>query len=301
MAFAAPSVGTLSRFGITDTVVNPNVLPMEYKTCTLGKHNTVLSTDGIRGTRSHPVERTRAGTYTVGGQISFDPGPADLDAWLPYITGGLKQGDNSFPLLDSLATKLPSGFTVIINRIAQTYSYGGCAVDKATFKASQSTVLDLTLDIEGKTETPGDISSFDSATTSLAPPYVLMDAVLTYNGTAYQFREVEITLDNMLKKDRFMNNISRTDLPALDRHIGVALSLPFTTDTLGLYDQNITSANVVITFTNGVYVLTFTLPAVQFPTQPPEMPGREEILLPLRGEARKTGTTLEATITNKSS
>lgn len=289
-----PSVGTLSRFGADN--VNPVAKAFEYKTFTLGKHNTVISTDGIRGTRSHPVERTRAGTYTVSGQIGFEPGPADLDTWLNWITGGTKQGDNSFPIQETVPN-----FFVTIDRIAQMHTFAGCAIDKAVFHATQGSTLMMTCDIEGKTETLGPVAGFSSLLPSLAPPYVLMDAVLTYGGTAYQFREVEVSFENSLKKDRFMNQISRTDLPALDRHIGVSLSLPYTTDQIALYDQNVTQGNVVVTFTNGIYTLTFTLPAVQFPTEPPEMPGREEILLPLRGTARKTGGTPEITIANKSS
>jgi hypothetical protein len=95
-----------------------------------------------------------------------------------------------------------------------------------------------------------------------------------------------------------MNSLSRTDIPSLDRTIGVNLSLPLTSDTIGLYDANASSAAVVLTFANGSNVLTMTMAAVQFPTEPPTMPGREEILLPYNGIARKTGTTLELVVTN---
>lgn len=290
----APSVGTLSAFGASLTT--PVNAKYEYKSFTLGKHNTVLSTDGIRGTRAHPVERTRAGTYTIGGNITFEPGPTDLDFWLNVITGGTKDGSNNF----SPAETLPY-FSIGIDRIAQMHTYNGCVIDKATFKASQGSLLELALDIEGKTEVLGAIAGFSALAPTTQAPYVLMDAVLTYGGTTYQFREVELVYDNAVKKDRFMNSISRTDIPALDRIISLTLSLPYTTDTTGLYDQNVTSGNVVITFTNGALNFTITCPAVQFPTEPPETPGRDEILLPLRGIARKTGSTAECTLQNKSS
>jgi hypothetical protein len=289
----APSVGTLTSFAL-DTV-NPPTHKYEYKSFSVGKRSTVLSTDGIRGTRSHPVERTRTGTYTVSGSIVTEPGPADLDVFLNLICGGLKQGDNTFPLTETL----PLGF-IGIDRIAQMHLFTGCAVDKATFKASAGTTLELTMDIEGKSETLGVIPGFSALAATTSPPYVLMDSILTYGGTAYQYREVEIVIDNAVKKDRFMNSISRTDIPALDRNVGVTLSLPYTTDQIPLYDQNATQAAVLITFTNGLFNLIFNMPAVQFPTQPPETPGRDEVLLPLAGVARKTGGTLELLITNKS-
>jgi hypothetical protein len=39
---------------------------------------------------------------------------------------------------------------------------------------------------------------------------------------------------------------------------------------------------------------------VQFPTESPDTPGRDEILLPYKGTARKSGATSELVITNVS-
>ncbi len=286
------SVGTLSKVGFD--VTNPVTKAYEYLgQMAIGKHNTVLATGGIRGTRSHPVERTRAGSYTVGGNLNFNPGPADLDDLLPLITGGAKDGSNNFPLAETLGE-----FFVTVDKIADVATYAGCKVNKATFKATQGGLLEMDLDIQGKTETLGVVSGFSALVPSLTSPYVFHDCVLTINSVAYQFRHFEFGLDNHLKLDRFMNTISRTDLPALDRTVDVSLDLPFTSDTIGLYDQNDASGAVVATFTNGANSFTITLPAVQFPTQPPNLPGREEVTLPLKGTARKTGTTLEVTLTN---
>ena len=293
MTFQPPSVGTLSKFGL-DTA-SPVAHAYEYKSFGLGKHNTVLSTDGIRGTRSHPVERTRAGVYTISGSIVTEPGPTDLDAFLPLILGGSPTGS---PTITYPVAETVGAFNVTLDRVAAGHTDGGCKVDTARFSAQQGSILELAMEIEGLTETIGAVSGFSALVPSLQSPFVLMDAALTYNSTSYQFRGFSVAVHNSLKKDRFMNNSGRTDLPALDRIVEVELSLPYTSDTTGLYDNNVTSGAVVITFTNGSNVFTITLPAVQFPTEPPDTPGRDEILLPLRGIARKTGTTSEITCTN---
>jgi hypothetical protein len=279
-----PSVGTLSKWGAGASSVDH---AFEYTNFTIGKRQAILSTDGIRGTRAHPVERTRAGLYTVGGNVTFNPGSADLTFWLPYILGS-----------GGAIAETVSAFKVGIDRISAMYTYAGCKVDRATFSASMGDFLSLSLDIEGLTETAGSITGFSALVASLAVPYVFMDGTLTIGGTTYQVKAATVSVDNHLKKDRYMNSISRTDLPELDRTVSLALTLPYTSDTLALYDTGAASAAVVLAFANGVTTITLTMAACSFPAQGIDTPGRDEILLPLTGRAYRTGTTAEITQTN---
>ncbi len=269
------SVGTLSKFKL-------NGVLYEYKSFGLGKHGTVLAADGIRGTRAHPVERTVAGPYTVSGAINWEPGPTTLTNLWPFILG------TSGALTETLAT-----FAVVIDRIAQVHTFNTCKVDRAVFKGTQGQLIDMTLDIEGESEA---LSGSVSGTPTLDVPFLFNSATLSIGGTAYQFREFSLTVDNHLKKDRFMNSLTRTDLPELDRTVSLSLSLPYTTDDIAIYDANATSAAVVLTWLSGATTVTLTMAAVQFPTEPPSTPGRDEILLPQNGIARKTGSTLELVI-----
>lgn len=290
----APNITTYSKIAISQS--NPPTTTFEYQGgLNFGKRGSVMETGGTRGTRSHVVERTRNGIYTVGGTVNLQPGPAELDILLPLIAGGTKSANN-IPITETLPY-----FYVGVERLAQQYLYDGCKVASATFSGSTGNFLNLALAIEGKTETPGAITGLSASVPSLATPYVFHDAALTIGGTTYQFKEFSYTHDNGLILDRFMNSVTRTDIPEGDRHVSVSLSAPFTSDTIGLYDTGATSAAVVITLTNGTLFFKITMPAVQFPAIPPDMPGRNELLLPLNGVARKTGTTLEVSYDNKSS
>jgi hypothetical protein len=51
-----------------------------------------------------------------------------------------------------------------------------------------------------------------------------------------QVESIQFTIDNMLKKDRYMNSQTRTDLPETGRKIMLKLELPYTSDTTALYD-----------------------------------------------------------------
>jgi len=285
---AQATVGTLCKwsYGVEGT---PITNPLEFNTFTLAKHQNILSTDGIRGTRSHPVERTILGTYTCSGQIGFNPGQADLITLLPYILGS-----------GNVLTEANTFFSLEIDRQAAASNsvFNHCVVDKAVFKGSQGGLIDLTLDIEAQEEIPLAALTEGAAVPSLNPPLVFQLATCSIAGTPYQFRSVSLTIDNHILKDRFMNSVTRTSLPALDRTVTVDLELPFTGDTIALYDPGATSAVVALLFSDGTNTMTFTLNAVQFPTAGITTPGRGEIMLPYNGIARKTGTTLELVMTH---
>lgn len=286
-----PSIGTFSKLALG--TANPPTTAFEYEgSLNFGKNQPIMKTSGIRGTRSHVVERTRMGLIAIGGSINFIPGPADLDVLL-YLIAGTAKNVNDFVIAETIPE-----FYVAIDKVAQEYLYSGCKMMQATFGGSTGSFMSLTCDIIGKTETAGTVTGLDALVPSLATPYVFHDATLSYGGTTYQFNQFSLVFNNGLKPDRYMNSITRTDIPELDRVVTVSLGLPYTSDTIALYDIGITSAQLIITFTNGGYVFTITCPAVQFPTQPQNLPGREEIILPLTGQAMKTGTTLECKFTN---
>jgi len=275
---------------------NPPVNALEwFGDLNFGKRGTVIVLEGVRGTRSRIVERTRDGLYTVGGVLQLQPCYLDLDTILPLIAGGTKS-TNNIPFTELLPT-----FYVGIDKGAAQYLYSGCKTSVAVFSGSTGNPLSLQWGIEGLTETPGTISGLTALTPSVVTPYMFHDAVLTIASTSYEFRECQVSIDHHLILDRFMNSQSRTELPETDRTVTVALSLPYNSTTLALYDTGVTSAAVVLTWTNGSLFFKITLPAVQFPAQPPQMPARGEAMLPLVGVARKTGSTLEITFDNKSS
>ena len=195
---------------------------------------------------------------------------------------------------------MPTFYTGIDKGAAQ-YLYTGCKTSNCVFSGSTGNPLALQWGIEALTETPGTISGLTALSLSTATPYMFHDAVLTIGGTSYEFRECSVSIDHHLILDRFMNSQSRTELPETDRSVTVALSLPFNSTTLALYDTGVNGAAVTLTWTNGSLFFKITLPYVQFPANPQQLPARNEAMLPLVGVARKVSTSLEITFDNKSS
>jgi hypothetical protein len=282
-----------ARLGVGDAL--PVSVGLEFVRETLRKTPAVLATSGIRGTRAHSVERTRQGPSRVAGEIVFQPSPSELDTLLRLITGSTKQADNSFPLTETL----PETY-VSIDRVARVFTYAGCKVSRARFRGKRGEMFELRIEFEGKTEAIAAAGSLPAVALDLGKPYVFSDATLQVDAVAYAFQEVEIVLDHHLDGSRWLNALDRASLPETDRRVLVRLATPFTSDETALLALGDTPKPVTVTFANGGYQLRFTFPAVQFPAESPTVSRAGEIGLLLPGVARKSGASLEVTITNDS-
>jgi len=288
-------MGHQSRLSLAagGTAIGSYTEAYEFLTESLRKQLTIVDTAGLRGTRSHPAERTRDGTYAIGGGLQFHATPAMLDLLLPRILGANEATD-----VFALAETLPE-FDVLIDRVAKRFVYAGCQVNRATFRAAAGGPLELDLDVIGKTETVS-ATAFPSITAPVDPPYVWQDCVCTVNGSARVVTQWEMTIDNALNA-RFSNSQTATDIHSTDRIITVNLTVPYTSSEVDLYGINTGgAAAATFAFTNGNYSTTFSIAKLQIPDQSPVVDGRGEILLQLQGVAKQSSTTKELVITHDS-
>lgn len=287
----APSMGYAGQLGMGPTATIAEAY--EFKSEGLATERTVIHTAGMRGSRSQVIERVRQGTAAPGGPIVLEPSPTELRHLMPRVLGGAEAGAG--PYTYALAETL-TAFWVQIDRVAKVFTYANCYVDKATFKAGEGQPLELTLEVEALTESVGAAGSFQAGLTiDAAPPFVFFDGVLTLGGSAIPMREVELVIDNLLKKDRFTNSQTRTALPAMDRVVTLRATVPFTADSAALYDGGAAGVTSDLNFTNGAHVLHFLLQNVVFPAKKSPVVQRkdDEILMTLEGQVYHTGSTGE--------
>lgn len=286
------SMGSQSRLSMAapGTAIASYAEPHEFVGERLTKIQSIIDTGGIRGTRSHPAERTRDGTYAVRGTIHYHCSKNLLDLLLPRILGG-----GSSPTY-TLAETLPF-FDVLIERVAGRFVYGNCKVNRAIFKARASGLLELALELIGETETAS-ATPFPAIAPPTDPPYLWQDCAVTLNAAARVVTEFELTIDNHLAA-RFANSQSATDVYPTDRTISLACVVPYTADNADLYGGNSAGAGAgSLAFTSGAHSLTFSLAQVQFADRSPVVAGKGEILLALAGPAKKLGSTSELVVTN---
>lgn len=251
-----------------------------------------VDTGGLRGTRSHVIERVRAGMRRIQGTITMQPTAVELAALLPWILGAAASG-TTFALADTLTSRY-----VTVDRGGKVFTYSGCLIDSATFRCGQGQPLQLVLNVVGSDEAVANAGTFPALSIDVATnAFMMTDLAISIASTAYNSREFELTIENNVDKERFFNSQTlSTGTKAMDRHVRTRLSLPYG-DATAVYNTGAGGVAMTATFTNGLVSLLLSMVKVAFPRRSPTVPGRQEIMVPLEGIAYRSAATLELVAT----
>lgn len=267
---------------------------------TLQKHPRIVGGNGIRGTRDQSVERTRFGSYPVGGRIAMNVSPADLDLWLPRILGAAENND-----VFDIAESLPS-FGVLVDRVTGTFEYTDCVVSRALFRGEAGPgdgdpdLLQMVLEIVAKDEVTGTSAPAVSLSTAAnTATYVHSDAVFTFAAAAREVKRWSLLIDNHIQP-RWVNSLTATALCPHDRSVVLNAVLPYDSGTSNLYGQALAGAAGSIQLTNGNLKTTFTFGTLQAPIKSPFVRGKTEIDMEAVFIARRSGSTPSISVNNDS-
>ena len=309
MSPTTASMGHQTRLGtITETTYGstPGAVtePFVFVSASITKRGVIVERGGLRGTRSHVADDTRVGPYVAGGQLVLEPTPEDLALWLPRILGGTPTGTS--PKTYPLAETLPS-FTLSIDRVAKVFIYAGCKINRATLHGAQGGLLRLVLDIVAKSESVAAAGTFPSLSASVTQPYIFSDLDLTLAATAREVKQFDLTIDNALVTDRFMNSLTIVSAPEGDRTIVLRTLHAWASTNTDLYAQALAGAAGALQLTNALggtpptgYQTIFSFATLQTPDRSPNVVGRQELFLNLEMIARKVGGTAELVVTHDS-
>ncbi|MCI0358642.1 MAG: phage tail tube protein [Planctomycetaceae bacterium] len=267
--------------------------------CGIGKTGTIINKDGARGTRSKHAGNANTGPHTVGGPLSVLPTPDEWDTLLPYVLGGTRTGGGTAgsPWVYPLAEVLPSARFSQDLRLngtgadAMVFHWDGCKINTARISASAGgQLVTLDLDAQGKTQTVNNSWPAIAATLTTDKPFIMGQLALSLAAVNRQIDDFSINIDNALILDRFLNSLTRTEIPEADRTISVECANPFTIADIALYEIAVAGIAGVATFTNGLSVLTFTFANLKAPPETIERAQRGEAMNRLRFTAYETGT-----------
>jgi hypothetical protein len=256
----AENVGTLSRLAVDDA--GPGSLFMEFIDHNIKCYTELARDNGIRGTRSRYANRNRTVKEWVRGSINMNPSALELDFWLAAALGLNTTGTFS------LTEALPSIY-IIEDKGDTVHEWPVCYVDTFTISGSAGQPLTVSAAIEGKTETK-DGASFPSVNPGTQSMFVMKDSVLTLGGTAREMEQFTLKIDNVLDKERWMNSLTRGEIPSLDRIVTLSATLPWNGDTDDLYGVAVTGIEGSLVIADGTTTYTATFGTLSAPKEGPD-------------------------------
>lgn len=287
-----PAVGALAKMCMdAASPIDTSSEPFEFVSEDLHLEEEHVESEGIRGTRSRLSHRVRSARKRVTGPVRMNPSVTELDLLWPRILGGTTAAG-----VTDVANTLPE-FLLAVDRVTKVMTYDGLRVAQAvfTFESGRPVVLDLQL--EGETETVGNAGTFPALTLDTDNMFICSDATLTLSAAARKFRRAVLTIDNLLDTERYLNAVSRTEIPALDRRVTLEVDAPYTSDNQDLYAQAVAGAAGTLAVADGTTTYTFAFGNVKIPSRSPNVPGRQEIFLPVRARCYSTASASECKVT----
>lgn len=292
----AASMGAIAQFGVGATATVDTKYELVGGDMGI-REDPLHASNGLTGSRlGDTSERVVQNTIRPGttSSLILEPNSVELDVWLPHILGTAENAD-VFALAETL-----TAFYIALDKVTKVEVYNNCIVSKATFQSSQGQPMQMILDVEALTMTVGNAGTFPSLSLNVAlGPYMHSDCAFALGGSAYKFKSWKVEIDNVLDTERFFNSQSRQSLPTKDCIVTWTFDGPYG-DNSALYGLAVTGVAVSATFTISGRSCAFSSPKVSFPRQSPVLAGKEEIMLPLVGIARKSGSTAKFSVTNDS-
>lgn len=256
----------------------------------------------IYGTRSRWANRVVKKSYVPRGAIGFQPGPAELDLWLPRINGAT-ESTNVFYLNEAA----PPLFDMMLYRDDRVFYYRCCQVAAAVFHARASDgddedeILNMQLNIIAREEDltkqaswPGTLPAVTTGEDYI--PYVFSQGLFSLDSTEYPFDDFKLIIDNGLRP-KTRNSLTPTCVYAGQRIVKMEINNPFTAASWTKAQELYTDTDVIgqVRFETGSggsdEAIQWDFNGLRADLETPTAKGHDEIPLSLMFDVLCNGTT----------
>ncbi len=233
---------------------------------------------GLTGARGQSKTSRREGNIALGGDINIPARQNIIGNWLYWAMGG---GNGGAPSLDN--ETLPT-FTLCLDRVVRKGTFAGTKIDTLELASETNghllihpTMLAMNYtDAVGGSTTP----SYDDQVTY--PILMHHGLTLTVDGSAIELNKLNLTLNNNLDGDHFVNSQYRTVIPEGRREIALTLGCDWdiqTMTTRAVWTKFLSgsTAALIATYSDGSNTVVFTLPYVRIGAVPVSAGGVEPL------------------------
>lgn len=251
----------------------------EFVEASLGKSSTLVKSNGQRGSRTRDKNRAKIVNERCSGNLILEPSVSEIDILLPWFMGGTTETGVT-PFAEALSKK-----TVILDKVTKVYTYAETVVGRTAIAGTPGQALRWTLDTEAQSESEGNAGSFSAtAIDTDASFFTMNECALTINSVTVTPKSFNLIIDNMLDAERFLNSLTRDEIPAQDRMVSLEVLMPFDTVHEALYDLTVAGVSGSLAITDGSTTYTFAFENMKAAETPVQVPNRSEIDLSMTFE-----------------
>lgn len=293
---AALAMNPMANIAAT-TTFSASSARLEFISSDLHEQIELVQDEGLRGTRTRAAERLALGNIKIGGSITFEPTPVELENLMPFILGTASNSGTY-----AVADTLPNLYLLAdyVNKVA-TFT---TRVNTATITGEPGKKLRLKLDLVGTLMTLGNAGTFASASIPAMDltvrPYMFYDlgSGITINSIAYSIDKFELKIDNKIEPT-YMQGQTATDLEPTDRVVTLGIQTKYTsTETVLQTDTRAgTGRAASLSFTNGTNTFGMTFAQLIAIPESVRVPSRQHLRLPLNYQCYGLSTTKEIVVT----
>lgn len=286
--------------GLEGTPGTPVALTEYYE---IQSENMIIEPDiqdftGLTGARGQSKTSRREGNVALGGDINVHARQNIIGNWLYWAMGG---GNGGAPSLDNGV--LPT-ITLCVDRVVRKVTFSGCKIDTLELSSEANGPLLIHpsmlamnyVEGAGGSTTP----SYDNQVTH--PILMHHGLILTVDGSAIELNKLNLTLNNNLDGDHFVNSQFRTVIPETRREIALTLGCDWdlqtmTTRAVWTKFLNGATAELIAKYSDGSNDVTFTLPYVRITAVPAVADGVDPIYPDVTAVADDSGPAVSDALT----
>lgn len=300
----APAAAARSKLGIlalsapgSDTINRRHSFSRFNPGCRVEPIN--LNAGGM-GTLAHDVEATRENITIVRPEWEGMPSTGELAVlleWLFHNAGSTVSDDTTFTFPTStFAQKI---IKIGWHDTQKYWELDGVACAQWSIQSAAAQAARFSWRGEGISFTNS--GSAAGGSVPAGPKLIFRDLAATVDGTAVKCAAMSLTVDHGTRNDRYYFGGTSSGPANLDRIVNVSLTIPWGPHS-AMWDAaaSDTGVEIVVPFVYGSYALELTMPAVRGPKPDVGANVPDELMLPLSGQAYRTGgsgTELTAVLT----
>lgn len=262
-----------------------NPISIAARNCDLIGDQTFGSDPGKRGTRQQYACGARILREDCGGGFDLYPTATEMDWFIQRMFGDNK---SVFPASPAVPGETVPTVYIFVDKGDEIFRYDEMRISDLVISLRQSDYINWRLNFIGKTEVGGVSWPGTPPAIACASEYVTPDTALNIASTNYNFKSLDITINNNFV-DQFENAVTRSIFEPGVLDISMQGLFGYRTDTKSLYRRGIAGDNgatIVLDDGNDTYTLTFG--NIKIPGRGPTVPDDGEIPMNLNFMVRRT-------------